>query len=93
MTDKEALKIVDECIEEGKIVQEAFNYSFLYTVQKALKKQIPKEPLKFNEKLYLCPNCHGAEYIRHRDALDTYCGFCGQAIDWSEVKNEIENND
>lgn len=53
-------------------------------VADALRKQIPQKPIYWCNKLYICPNCHIAEYIKQRDALDTYCGFCGQKIDWSE---------
>lgn len=48
----------------------------------ALKKQIRQKPIFWNNELYICPNCHRAEYIKQRDALDVYCGFCGQWIDW-----------
>ena len=48
----------------------------------ALKKQVRQKPIFWNNELYLCPNCHRAEYIKQRDALDVYCGFCGQWIDW-----------
>ena len=50
----------------------------------ALKKQVRQKPIFWNNELYICPNCHRAEYIKQRDALDAYCGFCGQWIDWSE---------
>lgn len=48
----------------------------------ALKKQVRQKPIFWNNALYICPNCHRAEYIKQRDALDVYCGFCGQLIDW-----------
>ena len=52
---------------------------------KALEKQVTKKPTRFGSKhIYICPNCARAEYIKRRDALDTHCGFCGQAIDWEE---------
>ena len=91
MTNKEALKIVDECIEEGKIVQEAFNYSFLYTVQEALEKQIPKKRIWGRTATrpnvtWICPCCRN-------HVNSEFCRKCGQAIDWSEVENEIENDD
>lgn len=94
MTDKEALKIVNECIEEGKIVQEAFQFSFLYTVKEALEKQIPKKieyvsdgdadgyPV-WEDRCQVCEaELDGCNYYNH-------CPYCGQAIDWSEVENEI----
>ena len=95
MTDivKEALKIVDECIEEGEIVQEAFQYSFLYTVQEALEKQVPckLEKLKGKGSITVCGVCYGIMDLEQRDL--NYCPNCGQAIDWSEVENETKNND
>ena len=87
---KKALEIVDNCLYNGKIIQEAFNYSFLYTVQEALEKQIPKKieyisdvdvedyPVWIED---LCPVCkaelNGSNYYN-------YCPYCGQAIDWSD---------
>lgn len=59
----------------------------------ALEKQIPKKPY-FGEALgyksYLCPICRGwLLYPDERPTLgDTFCSFCGQKIDWPEVKNE-----
>ena len=47
----------------------------------ALKKQVRQKPIFWNNELYICPNCYRAEYIKQRDALDEYCGFCGQRID------------
>ena len=93
MTNKEALKIVDECIEEGKIVQEAFDFSFFYTVKEALEKQVPckLEKLKGKRPITVCGVCYGIMDLELRDL--NYCPNCGQAIDWSEVENEIENDD
>lgn len=51
---------------------------------KAIGKQIPKKPIKWADKILICPNCARSEYIKKIDMLDTYCGFCGQAIDWSD---------
>ena len=53
----------------------------------ALKKQVRQKPIFWNNELYICPNCHRAEYIKQRDALDVYCGFCGQRIDWGGTNN------
>jgi hypothetical protein len=50
----------------------------------ALKNQIAKKPIYWNNETYICPNCHRAEYIKQRDGLDVYCGGCGQLIDWSK---------
>ena len=33
MAISEILKIVNKCIEEGKIIQEAYNFSFFYNIK------------------------------------------------------------
>lgn len=48
-------------------------------------KKIPKKPRLMSALFglnggYECPVC-GNPYI-----VDTYCGCCGQALDWSEIK-------
>ena len=88
MKPEKALEIANNCLDNRKIIQEAFNYSFLYTVQEALEKQIP---IKFEYIFdgddygypvwkYRCPICEaeldGCNYYN-------YCPYCGQAIDWS----------
>ena len=52
--------------------------------KQALEKQIAKKPIYWNNEMYICPNCHRAEYIKQRDGLDVHCGGCGQLIDWSK---------
>ena len=56
----------------------------LKAAKEALKKQIPKKPLE--EKRYYgigkCPTCNAV----FKDKTTNYCGNCGQAIDWSDVK-------
>lgn len=53
---------------------------------KALEKQIPKRLEKqiyyMGEEEIVCPIC-GNPYV-----ANSYCDCCGQAIDWSEEKNE-----
>ena len=86
MTNKEALKIVDACIDNGKLIQEAFEFSFFYTVKKALEKQVPHklEKLKGKGSITVCGVCYGIMDSELRDL--NYCPNCGQAIDWSEVE-------
>ena len=56
----------------------------------ALEKQIPKKViLGYDEQDSICcPNCKGA--LMSMDWYDhwkcNYCEFCGQALDWSDVK-------
>ena len=96
MTHKEALKIVDECIKEGKIAQEAFDYSFFYTVQEALEKQVPKKSMVdfHSAARYRCPNCNSTVNLYIDSPSFPFCSYCGQRLNcWEEGKNEIENND
>lgn len=43
----------------------------------------PKKP----KGLSICPNCQNHLYINQK-----YCDKCGQKLDWSEVKDEIQSN-
>ena len=51
----------------------------------ALEKQIPKKPLHMH-KNYYCPICKENGWMLWDDAIpndmDSFCGICGQAIDW-----------
>lgn len=62
-------------------------------IREALDKQIPKKSY-FGEALgykgfngYLCPICRN--WLLYPDEIptsrDSFCSFCGQKIDWSEV--------
>ena len=56
----------------------------------ALRLQIPRSPFPDGDKSILaCPNCGSGEYLHNEDgAENTFCGQCGQAIDWSEAYDE-----
>lgn len=82
MTNKEAIEHLIDPIGKGV----AEHVEAIRIALDAIEKQIPMKPFKWCKLIYICPTCHRSEYIRQRDALDTYCGFCGQAIDWSEVE-------
>ena len=58
----------------------------------ALEKQVPHklEKLKGKGSITVCGVCRGIMDSEIRDL--NYCPACGQAIDWSEVENEIEND-
>lgn len=89
MTNKEAIEKLKEDCEQTIAECECKDGKCLCHIHKAieaLEKQIPKKPIKWADKILICPNCARAEYIKKIDILDTYCGFCGQAIDWSEVE-------
>ena len=60
---------------------------------KALEKQIPKKPiekdigkLKISDTAF-CPICDNPVIKDETDNYEqAYCCYCGQALDWSEVK-------
>ena len=66
---------------------------YLSDAIEALEKQVPckLEKLKGKGSITVCGVCYGIMDLEQRDL--NYCPNCGQAIDWSEVKNEIENDD
>ena len=65
---------------------------------KALEKQIPKNPLKqkfgfcdlvgFFDFRLVCPECEQpiARYFNKKEYKPRYCHNCGQALDWSVLK-------
>lgn len=59
------------------------------TAIKALKKQIPKKPLKqecdFFDFILVCPECKNriVNVWSKREYKPNYCHYCGQALDWS----------
>ena len=53
----------------------------------ALEKQIPKKLRVDDEGWLCCPNCD--ETFKLHDQFrkrNKYCGKCGQALDWSDIK-------
>lgn len=77
MTNEKAYKITQKSLEEGIMIPEAFGYGYLYAVEEALEKQIPKKPQDCNgERMCKCGNIV--------KSYQKYCVECGQAIDWSE---------
>lgn len=93
MTPEEAIKTIQVAIAEVEW-EYPMNYSVAFEVAiEALKKQIPKKPY-FGEALgfkgffgYLCPICRN--WLLYPDEIpnsrDSFCSFCGQKIDWTEV--------
>ena len=67
---------IDECRKHNKAISMAIE---------ALEKQIPRKPLHMH-KNYYCPICKEDGWMLWDDAIpndmDTYCGKCGQAIEW-----------
>lgn len=97
MTDKKALEILEEWLEtDRKMIGDTPKSDYDKFIMKqdeavevaieALRKQIPKEPDFIEEAsdCRLCPNCctYQVIYSKHN-----YCQHCGQALDWSDIKN------
>ena len=71
-------------------------YEALTMAVRALEKQTPATPVwhvlskykngNVKKGAWKCPTCLRIEYVQRRDALDTHCGFCGQAIEWEGVE-------
>ena len=59
----------------------------------ALERQIPKEPIDLEDKMWVCPVCYN-DLLHKWEKYPTklmpksnglpYCLSCGQAIDWSD---------
>lgn len=94
------LVILPICSDELEDVEFSEKYQgvqeyteMLIVCKEALEKQIPKKPY-FGEALgfkgffgYLCPICRN--WLLYPDEIpnsrDSFCSFCGQKIDWTEV--------
>ena len=84
MTPQEALNHFEEhvckhCCEWDKSLRHC-NTCPTDTAKKALKKQIPKKPVKLN-----CPRC-GFDKIDNSWWVFTYCPQCGQLLDWEGIE-------
>ena len=83
MTAQEALSLLND-MEFDKNYQGVQEYTeMLIVCKEALEKQIPKKPdcgygIFYSEDARLCPVCGGPN-------PDTYCGTCGQRLDWSDI--------
>ena len=86
MTVQQAINVMEKYtdITLSKVVIEAHNMAI-----EALEKQIPEKPHKINIAntswckggiRFECPSCH--KFLGYREL--TYCGLCGQKLDWSE---------
>ncbi len=85
MRIQEALEIFENVRPQGnRIINEALN-----TIKTAVKKQIPKKPLKqecdFFDFNLVCPECKNriVNVWSKREYKPNYCHYCGQALDWS----------
>ena len=86
MTPQEAIETIKIAIAEVE-----WNYPMDYAVAfekaiEALEKQIPKKNKIIDEKytrnfIFGCANCNEPVKFPQK-----YCAYCGQALDWSEIK-------
>lgn len=54
---------------------------------KALEKQIPKTPLKAEKQFIRCVTTYNCPMCRSKytsSGISSYCGRCGQKLDWSD---------
>lgn len=84
MTPENAIKILKGLYPDLSLAGKAA----IDAAVEALEKQIPKKPdggydIFYGEDAKLCPVCGDPR-------PDTYCGTCGQRLDWSD---ENETND
>ena len=90
MTTQEALKIFENVRpQKNRIIIEALN-----TIKTAVKKQIPKKPDFIGDgyddngnliyDTWICPCCETDYELDYDDYK--FCPECGQAIDWSDLK-------
>ena len=84
----EAIRLKDIHIESGAIRITAF-FQGLSVAKEALEKQIPKKPIQTSQPcFYWCPHCGSAikKRIEHSVRIIENCPFCGQVLDWSDIK-------
>lgn len=89
------LREVIKTLEVAKAEVE-WNYPMDYAVAieeaiKAVEKQIPKEPIGDLHSVphYRCPTCK-CTVSMYNTQYDSFCKYCGQAIDWIGIWNEQE---
>lgn len=85
MTIERAIEILDPNHREHYESIEPVNEA-CYLGMRALQLRIPRSPYPDGDKgILACPNCDSGEYLHNEDGSEnSFCGQCGQAIDWSE---------
>lgn len=60
----------------------------IITIMQALEKQIPKKPKGDYHSVphYRCPSCNSAVKVFEDAHEYHWCLYCGQALDWSDIK-------
>lgn len=93
MTIEEAKRYLGCLVGDGSVefVMAPIKTEVLCMAMAALEKQMPKKPLHVHKNHY-CPICKEDGWMLWDDAipneLDSYCGKCGQRLDWSDVERE-----
>ena len=85
MTHKAALDVLKEAavrLQGNEIL-----YRAICVAIPVVEKQIPKKPRGDYHSCphYRCPNCHSSVKLYEHDNKYPHCGYCGQAIDWSDA--------
>lgn len=95
MTIQEIVESIDYCLEcdNDRIPT---TQEDLWTIRKALEKQIPKKPISKEYSVLtpcpFCPWCDNAIINTRNDSWhkEKFCPICGQAIDWSDFEGETK---
>ena len=83
MTEQEAY---GQAFENGRKVGDAEGYA--RGKAEAACRNIPESP--FDDDYEVCPSCGSGEYLYNEDGnRNSFCGQCGQAIDWTEPKEMV----
>lgn len=77
-------------------LKEIQQYRAIGTVKEcreAAEKQKPKKPcdIEYDYSYFICPNCGEGIYVTDDFESHKYCLNCGQAIQWDENLEEIED--
>lgn len=75
-----------QAYENGKAAGDAEGYA--RGKAEAASQNIPESP--FDDEYEACPRCGSGEYLHNEDGnRNSFCGQCGQAIDWTKPEDEV----
>lgn len=94
MTNQEAIKGLNNLFSEHELTLPCTeSLEILHMSVAALERQIPKEPIEYEDKYYACPACGNPvmhKWEKYPTVLNDkknglpYCLGCGQALNWGE---------
>ena len=88
--DAKSTFLLEHCAErcEGYQNDDACETCEINFAIKAIDKQIPKKPIGDLHSVphYRCPTCK-CTVSMYNTQFDSFCKYCGQAIDWIEAWN------